>query len=57
MRLGEVKQPARGPTVGWSLNPVLSDPRVQRLVTPKGGNRRQHRSQSQRRKVDGGKMK
>lgn len=57
MRLGEVKQPARGPTMGWSLNPVLSDPRVQRLVTPKGGNRRQHRSQSQRRKVDGGKMK
>lgn len=57
MRLGEVKQPARGPTMGWNLNPVLSDSRVQRLVTPEGGNRRQHRSQSQRRKVDGGKMK
>lgn len=39
----------------WSLSPVLSDSRVQRLVTPKGGNRRQHQSQRQRRKVDGGK--
>ena len=55
MRLGEVEQPAQGPTIGWSSNPVPSDSRVQRLVTPKGGKRRQHQSQSQRRKVDGGK--
>lgn len=50
-----MKQPAQGPTTGWGLSPILSDSRVQRLVTPEGGNRKQNQSQSQRRKVDGGK--